>query len=327
MGRGEGDARGALGSASMAVLLVDDDWMGQAVTQAILEELGYRVSVAGSGTEALAAWEQESCDLILMDVQMPEMDGCEATRKIREREAASGGHIPIIALTADTQAGDREACLAAGMDDYVPKPVDPEVVQGAIERVCADAAGAAGSHVDQAAQRSVGEAAEERELGATLAELGFEPLAQADDAGAQADIPEEMLARIDADFAASPPDVVLDQTALENLWELEKRGALSVPKVVALFYSNAERILPALQTALAAGALPELRREAHTLKGNARDVGTHVLANRCAQLEVMARDGKLDGAAELIAEIERVWPEARAAVQGWLQSMGLGEEV
>ena len=152
--------------------------------------------------------------------------------------------------------------------------------------------------------------------------MGFLPLGDAGDAGAGAEIPEEVLDRIDADFGDSQPDVVLDRAALENLWEMEKRGALSVHRVVELFCSNAERILPALHAALAVGALPDLRREAHTLKGNARDVGTHVLANRCEQLEAMARDGQLDGAAELLDEIGRAWDDARAAARGWLQNAG-----
>ena len=82
--------------------------------------------VAGNGKEALAAWEQQAFDLILMDVQMPEMDGFEATACIREREKGTGRHIPIIAMTAHAIKGDREHCLEAGMDGYVSKPIEAE---------------------------------------------------------------------------------------------------------------------------------------------------------------------------------------------------------
>src|SRR5262249_21772286 len=76
--------------------------------------------------EAIALWEEKVFDLVLMDVQMPEMCGIDATRALREREKCSGGHVPIVALTAHAIVGDRERCLEAGMDDYIAKPVDPE---------------------------------------------------------------------------------------------------------------------------------------------------------------------------------------------------------
>jgi len=82
--------------------------------------------VSANGKEALAALEKNTFDLVLMDVQMPEMDGFEATMAIREKEKASGHHLPIIAMTAHAMAGDRERCLNAGMDDYISKPIRPQ---------------------------------------------------------------------------------------------------------------------------------------------------------------------------------------------------------
>lgn len=90
----------------------------------LLEKMGHQVSVAGSGLEVLAALEVDDFDLILMDVQMPDLDGLETTKRIREKEKKKGGHIPIIALTANALFGDRENCLEAGMDSYVPKPIN-----------------------------------------------------------------------------------------------------------------------------------------------------------------------------------------------------------
>jgi CheY-like chemotaxis protein len=84
------------------------------------------VAVAGNGKEALATLEKQSFDLVFMDVQMPEMDGFEATAAIREKEKASGHHLPVIAMTAHAMAGDRERCLEAGMDDYISKPIRPQ---------------------------------------------------------------------------------------------------------------------------------------------------------------------------------------------------------
>ena len=100
----------------------------------LLEKRGHTVVVAESGKEALDAWRKQTFDLILMDVQMPEMDGFEATSVIREQEKSGTKHIPIIAMTAHAMVGDRERCLAAGMDDYVSKPIKAANLFAAIER-------------------------------------------------------------------------------------------------------------------------------------------------------------------------------------------------
>jgi len=94
---------------------------------------GHRIVVAENGREAIDHFEREQFDLVLMDVQMPEMDGFEATAEIREREQATGAHTPIIAMTAYAIKGDRERCLEAGMDSYISKPVKPEELYKAIE--------------------------------------------------------------------------------------------------------------------------------------------------------------------------------------------------
>jgi len=92
----------------------------------LLEKKGHTVITAEDGREALVVLEKETVDLVLMDVQMPGMDGLEATRVIRAREAAGGFHLPIVALTAHAMSGDRDYCVAAGMDDYLTKPIRAE---------------------------------------------------------------------------------------------------------------------------------------------------------------------------------------------------------
>ena len=119
----------------LRILLVEDNLVNQKVATAMLEKRGHRVVVASNGKEALDTLDGESVDLILMDVQMPEMDGFEATRLIRERERANGEHIPIVAMTAHALAGDRDKCLAAGMDSYIPKPIRAEDLFSIIENL------------------------------------------------------------------------------------------------------------------------------------------------------------------------------------------------
>jgi signal transduction histidine kinase/CheY-like chemotaxis protein len=131
-------------SASLRVLLVEDNRVNQRLATRLLEKRGHFVSIAGDGREALAALEKESFDLVLMDLQMPEMDGFEATTAIREKERASGNHLAIVALTAHAMKGDREKCLAGGMDAYLTKPIRPheldELLHTYVTRAAATAA-------------------------------------------------------------------------------------------------------------------------------------------------------------------------------------------
>jgi two-component system, sensor histidine kinase and response regulator len=117
----------------LTVLLAEDNAVNQRLAVRLLEKRGHKVTVAGNGLEALAALKKESFDLVFMDVQMPEMDGYEATAAIREEERDSGRHQPVIALTAHAMKGDREKCLAAGMDGYLSKPIKPQELDEVLE--------------------------------------------------------------------------------------------------------------------------------------------------------------------------------------------------
>jgi two-component system sensor histidine kinase/response regulator len=116
------------------ILLAEDNFTNQKVALHILDKIGYRAEAVANGQDVLSALERNSYDLILMDVQMPELDGFETTMAIRRKEKETGQHIPIIAMTAHAMKGDRERCMEAGMDDYISKPVQPKEVIAAIER-------------------------------------------------------------------------------------------------------------------------------------------------------------------------------------------------
>lgn len=122
------------GPAGALVLLVEDDVVNRTLALRQLERLGYGVRSAIDGDDAVAATAATRFGAILMDCQLPGMDGFQATREIRRREAGSDGHVPIIAMTAQANAHDREACLAAGMDDYLSKPVMLEALSAVLGR-------------------------------------------------------------------------------------------------------------------------------------------------------------------------------------------------
>jgi CheY-like chemotaxis protein len=119
----------------LRILLVEDNPVNQKVAEFMLARHGHKVVTAANGRIALQLLEQQAFDLALMDVQMPEMDGLETTAQIRAREQTCGGHLPILALTANAMVGDREKCLQAGMDGYLTKPVQGHVLIAAVEQM------------------------------------------------------------------------------------------------------------------------------------------------------------------------------------------------
>jgi two-component system, sensor histidine kinase and response regulator len=116
------------------VLLAEDNAVNRKVASRFLEKQGHSVEVTTNGAEALAAFARDGFDLILMDAQMPVMNGYDATQAIRAAERGTGRHIPIVALTAHVMKGDREVCLTSGMDDYLGKPIHPQELAAVLER-------------------------------------------------------------------------------------------------------------------------------------------------------------------------------------------------
>ena len=162
----------------LKILLVEDNPVNQTVAVKMLEKMGHTLTVASNGQEGLEFFDKEKFDLILMDVQMPVMGGLEATQAIRAREArrtwAAGGQwrsTPIVAMTAHAMQGDRDRCLAAGMDDYIAKPIKPAELRAVVERVVGDMGGASvgeesveDGHIDFGADESAADLNATREL-------------------------------------------------------------------------------------------------------------------------------------------------------------------
>jgi two-component system sensor histidine kinase/response regulator len=120
----------------LRILVAEDNEVNRRVALRILEKEGHQVVMVGDGKKALEILRVQTFDLVLMDIQMPEMDGLEATRAIREGEGQTGKHIPIIALTAHAMSGDRERCLEAGTDDYISKPINARALLDLLEKHC-----------------------------------------------------------------------------------------------------------------------------------------------------------------------------------------------
>ena len=140
-GASAGEAAPGIGGPRLRVLLAEDNVVNQRVGQRLIEKLGHSVVVVGDGRKAVRAVEEREFDVVFMDVQMPELDGIEAAAAIREKERTSGKHQIIIAMTAHAMKGDRERCLAAGMDGYLSKPIRVEELSAVLGGIAAPVTG------------------------------------------------------------------------------------------------------------------------------------------------------------------------------------------
>jgi CheY-like chemotaxis protein len=269
------DADADTRSRPLHVLLAEDSPVNQRVASDLLERRGHSVRVVGTGREALHALEEENFDLVLMDVQMPEMDGLEATRAIRSREERSGNHVRIIAMTANAMQGDRERCLDAGMDDYIAKPIRAREFYSVIESWATHGGDGAGH---EHAPGNGGRGARSLDAAVGRAAVGAASAAAAFDEA-------EALARTGG--------------SREGLREL-----------AIILAEHAPKLLDDARRALAAGDAAEVRRAAHTLKGSAALFGAKPTVDAALALETMGREGKLEGAEEgikrLDAELQRL---------------------
>lgn len=260
----------------MHILLGEDNTVNQKLATKILERLGYRIDVAANGLEVLEALKRQHYDLVLMDVQMPELDGLEASRIIN-RDWLPTERPRIAAMTANAMSGDREICLAAGMDDYMSKPIQVKELQAVLER-----AGQWLLNRDQ-----------ERLL-ATSPSLPTPPATPTDGIDSFDEV-----------------EAVLDAVTLSNLRQLYAEDFVeAMQELTQAFEQETPPILMALHEAVTAQDPEKLRKAAHNLKGSATNMGAKRLASLSAQLEAMGKAGVITPvASQLITSLEQEYPQ------------------
>ena len=257
----------------LRILVAEDNAINQKLALQILLKMGYRADVAGNGLETISAIERQPYDIVLMDMQMPEMDGIEATKIICQRwERAERPR--IIAMTANAQPADRELCLQAGMDDYVTKPVRVPELQAALERW--------GPRI----------------LRDELAANHADALQSHPPTTAPANPP----------VLATP---VIDDAILAELRSLQVDGEPDLLNaLIDLFVTETPPMLADMHTAVQTKDTDVIKRTAHSLKSSAANLGAHPMTAICADLEQRGRDSTMDGVAALLhqldAEFERV---------------------
>jgi CheY-like chemotaxis protein/HPt (histidine-containing phosphotransfer) domain-containing protein len=247
------------------ILLAEDNTVNQKVAVRLLERMGYRADVVANGLEVLEALQRQRYDVILMDVQMPEMDGLEASRLIHENWPAE--QCPyIVALTANAMHGDREECLAAGMHDYLPKPIQVTALQQALER-----AGWQAKKRTQPLEKPV-EVAHPRE-------------------------------EAEREMEDAP---VLDPTVLSELRQLQGEGEPDIVQELAeAFQFETPALFTLLRRAVIEEQPEQLRQAAHNLKGSSSNLGACRMVALASELEALGKRGMVDGAAVLVAHLEQ----------------------
>ena len=274
------------------VLLVEDNEINRRVALGLLHSRGHQAVVAVNGQEAVDTLARQEFDVVLMDMQMPVMDGYEATAEIRKRERLTGGHIPIVAMTAEALKGDRERCLATGMDDYVSKPIAPAEMYRAIEQfpaVCLP--------VDFRIRNS----AERRETPIRSVSETMNRMVSAE--------PHSSGHRSDTSVPVMVPAID---------WEVAKNQLGDDPATLTEFSSllKSEAPLRVAEIRHAVETLDAklLRRAAHTLKGSSAYFGAQPLTQAAQALEKLGQDESFVGVAEMLDTLERELTRVLAAL-------------
>jgi len=256
------------------VLVVEDNVVNQLVAAGLLEALGYGTRIVDDGAAALTALAEEHFDAVLMDVQMPRMDGYAATRAIRAGEAGGGRRMPVIAMTAAAVEGERERCLAAGMDDFLTKPVDAAALALVLDQWVGT--------TSAPAARTVRIVTEDQTPPAPAA-------------------PDPAL-----------DGLTLDR--LDELRDLDPGNTAYLDRAIGNFVANTPETLQRIREALAAGDAATLKQVSHKLAGGALNLGVTPAGRTAQQIELVADTGTTAGAAELVDQLAEELELGRAAL-------------
>ena len=276
------------------VLVVEDNPVNQAVVKKMLEKAGLSPITANDGVEAMEAMHSEQFDVVLMDCQMPRMDGYETTEAIREREAHQGlMRMPVIAMTANAMSGDRERCLAAGMDDYLSKPVKPSQLENMLrqwlpmEEVLADEFAQVQKQVQDLEQEQ--EQSEEMEHVVMSTEPEPSDTAAARDRPRQGSQTMERSAARTHDRGGSPMshEGAIDRAVLIELYEIMEEDFVSV---IQSYLKSAPNLMHGVREAVQNQDMDALVKSAHPLKSSSANVGAMALSELAKELEFKGRE-------------------------------------
>ncbi len=267
-------------SGGLRILLAEDNVVNRTVAAVILEKCGHSLVHAANGRQALEAGAREAFDLILMDVQMPEMDGFEATRRIREAEQASGYHTPIAAMTAHAMAGDCQRCLAAGMDYYLSKPLIKAELVALLERI------------PRRQKR---------------------PGAVASPSASNGNRPPDAVLPLKRESSPKALPIFSREKLLDEL----DGDEILMRKMISLFQENTPRLLDEIRGSIARRASGDLARSAHALRNSLGTFGAHDGHRLTLQLETQAHQEDYEDTDRIFAALVRGTTEIQAALAAY----------
>lgn len=277
----------------LKILLAEDNRVNQKVALHLLKLMGYQADLARDGLEVLEAIHRQSYDVILMDVQMPNMDGLSTTRRIRQ-ESWQSPRPRIIAMTANAMQGDREDCLEAGMDDYISKPIRIEALTEALSKC----------------QPQV----ENREDAPNVATASLSGIGNREENKRQE---EKQLAE------TSPPSAAIDPKVLESFRDMVGENAdIVLAEMIECYLDDAPKLVRAIAQAVHQKDAQKLRQASHTLKSSSATIGAIALSHLCQQMEVMSRIGNIEYALNNLPELEAEYERVKTALQVYDQPQG-----
>ena len=283
----QGEPATRLGPLAGCILIVEDNLVNQGVAKAMLNRLNLKWQIANNGQEAVECVRQSDFDLVLMDCQMPVMDGFEATAAIRALHGGQGVQLPIIAITANTMASDRQKCLDAGMDDFLAKPYTFDELQAHLARWL-PLSSAAPSRADMPAEPAL-----------------------------QVPLPSQSGGQTANDVVAAR---AIDLARIEDLRELDESGGMGLAhELIDIFLTTAADAGGQVRSAIQQGDSEALARFAHSLKSSTLNVGAVRLSGFYKKLEELGRAGRMDQAKLML---NQVLAEHAAAVRELVELKG-----